>query len=98
MLRQVPHAFREAARILVLELHARWAFRIALRHLGHALGVEIGRGLLRLLLELLALLALGAVAAARNHDALRAIGVAQPEMQRCEATHRETDHMRLGDA
>ncbi len=89
---------REAARILVLELHP-----------GRAVGVFLGKGFDAVLVqegrdggglgaERFLLAFLRAIAAAGDDQRQGACGVAEAEMQRREAAHRQADHMRLADA
>src|SRR5579864_9646999 len=97
MFAQLARKLREAARVLVLILHARRTRRVGGRKLRHTLLSEGGDGLRGLALKLFSLAGLGAVAAAGDDDRMRAIAIVHAEMQRGEATHGEPDHMRLLD-
>src|SRR4051812_19455614 len=86
-----------AARVLVLELHARRAEGVLGR--GFAPVAEEGSGR-RFALgpELVFLLRLGAVAAAGDYQRARTVRVRNAEVQRGESAHREPDHVRALDA
>src|ERR1700738_3812207 len=87
--------FLPAARVLVLELHARGSERIALSRAHHAGLLEFLRGRFGFLREYSALVGRGAIAAAGNPQRPRAFRIGKAEMQGCEAAHREPDNVSL---
>src|SRR5688572_16161824 len=98
MLGELAGELAPTARILVLELHARRAERIALCHLGHALLLDLLRGGVGLGAELLALGGLRAIAATAHDEGKRPLCVGDAEMQRGETAHGEAADMGLVDA
>src|SRR5207302_2183684 len=93
MLGELLREFRPAARILVLELHARRAEGVFARRFG-PVRLERGGGRFALGTELVLLVRLGAVAAAGDDERARALRVRNAYMQRREAAHREADDVR----
>src|SRR5207247_7098486 len=98
MLGQHPLEFCEAARVLVLELDARWPIGVLLRKRRHACREnEIGDRA-RLPTEALPLPGLGAVAAAGHAQGQRPGGIATAEMKRGETAPRKATNVRTLDA
>ena len=95
MLGQLCLELGEAARVLVLELHARRAVGVALGEGLHPRLAENRDDVRHLLAEALALGRVRAVAAAGDHQRARPRGVAEAEMQGREPAHREAHDMRL---
>src|SRR5438552_16664488 len=94
MLGQHSLEFCEAARVLVLELDARWPIGVLLRKRRHACREnEIGDRA-RLSTEALPLPGLDAVAAAGHTQGQRPGGIAKAEMKRGEAAHRKAHDVR----
>src|SRR5437870_12411583 len=94
MLGQHSFEFCEAARVLVLELDARWPIGVLLRKRRHVCREnEIGDRA-RLCTEALPLPVLGAVAAAGHTHGQRPGGSATSEMKRGEAAHRKANVVR----
>src|SRR4051794_33377882 len=83
----------EAARILVLKLHARRPEGVPLRKGLHARPSDCVRDNIGLRSEGLALVELGPIAAATDAERQRARLMAKPKMQSGETSHRETDDM-----
>src|SRR5437763_16582483 len=96
MLGQLREELGVAARVLVEVLHAGRAGAVALRDLGHAFGFDLRRRARRLLAELLALVGLGAVAAAGDDKRVCEFRVGKADMQDGKPAHRDADYMRLG--
>src|SRR5689334_4798499 len=96
MLCELPRELCPGARVLVLELDASRAERIALGHLCHAVALDRARGGVGLLAELVALGRLRAVAAPGYHERQRAFAVRHAEMERREPAHRYAANVRLG--
>ena len=88
MLFELLAKFLEPARILVLELHARGPFGIGSDKGCHPLLAHDAGGDNAFLAELVTLGKLGAVAAARNHQRVRALGEIQAKVQGRKASHR----------
>src|SRR5438105_1294281 len=83
----------DRARSLVLELHARRAEGVFARRFG-PVRLERGDGRFALGAELVFLLRLGAVAAARDDERACALRVADTDVQGSEAAHRKSDDVR----
>src|SRR6185437_14374432 len=98
MLCQPLGEFAPTARILVLILHACRAFGVLLGDPGAAFALEPVGERFAFTLEPLALVFLRAIAAAANRQRPGACLVAQSEMQRCKAAHRQTDDVCLVEA
>ena len=97
MLGEIGGKFGPAARVLVLELHARRADAIGLRRDLHAGAFDQRRGLRGLVVKLLALAGLGAIAAAGDDQRQGALGIGKAEMQGRKPAHRDADDVRLAD-
>src|SRR5579862_6412934 len=82
-------------RILVLVLHAGRAVSVTLSEGSHALLPYHACDGVGLSAEKFSLVRLGPVSAAADAQRKRARAMAQAEMQRCEATHRQADDMCL---
>ena len=89
--------FAPAARILVLELHARRPERVTFGGLRHALLLEILGGCLGFFGKLSALIGSSAIAAAGDHQRASAVRIGKAKMQSRKAAHRQSDDMRLVD-
>src|SRR5262245_62325553 len=98
MLGQHSLEFREAARVLVLELHTRRSISVLLRKRRHACRQNKIGDRARLRTEALPLLPIGTVAAAGQAQGQRPGGMAKAAMKRGEAAHRKADDMRAVDA
>jgi hypothetical protein len=96
MLAQLLRELGPAARVLVLELHARGAERVLLRCLRPVRFERCGRRL-ALGSEFVLLVGFCAVAAAGDDERARALRIREPDVQRREAAHRQSDHMRAFD-
>src|SRR6266567_4380646 len=97
MLGELISELPPAARVLVLELHARRPERIAHSSLRHADFLEAPRGGLGLGGELRPLVGRRPVAATSDYQRTSAIGIGEAEMQRRKTAHGQADHMRLVD-
>src|SRR5215472_2152164 len=97
MLGEVSGKLGPAARVLVLKLHPCGTLCIGLSGDLHAGVCDQRCRLCRLVVELLAFVGLGAIAASGDDEGRRPVGMGQTEMQRSETPHREADDMRLGD-
>src|SRR5437588_617983 len=78
---QRPQELGIAARILVQVLHPGRTGAIGFADLCHAGALDLRRGARGLLLELLALVGLGAIAAAGDDQCAGALGIGEAEMQ-----------------
>ncbi len=87
-----------SARILVLQLDACRTERIGLGGLGDVERFEAPRRSLGLLLELRTPIRRGPVAASGDHERSRKRAVIQTEVERGEATHRDSDNVSAGQA
>ena len=97
VLRQHARELGEPTRVLVLELHTRWAIGILRREDLHPLFLDECRDSLCLSAELLGLSLLRAVAAPRDAQRQRTRRMAEAIVQRGEPAHRQSDNMRLVD-
>src|SRR5215471_16519274 len=97
MFGELINEFPPAARILVLELNARWSERISLGGRGHAQLRESPRSGLSLGGELCPLIRGGAVAATGHHQRASAIRIGEAKMQCGKSAHRKPHHMRAVD-
>src|SRR5580693_1153367 len=97
MLAQLLLELGEAARVLVLELHARWTIGVFPGELLHTLAQQRLGDDLDLALELGLLLLLRTVAHASHDQRQRTRRMAEAEMQRGEAAHGKTHDMSLLD-
>src|SRR5437870_10987682 len=98
MLGQHSFEFCEAARVLVLELDARWPIGVLLRKCRHACREnEIGDRA-RLSTKALPLAGLGAVAATGHAQGQRPGGITKAEMKRSESAHRKANNVRALEA
>ena len=89
--------FLPAARVLVLELHARRRERVAHRRLAHADLLEAPGGGLGFLRELRTLVGGCAIAAAADDQRQCALRIGEAEVQRRKSAHRQTDDVGLVD-
>ncbi len=87
-----------AARVLVLELDPGRADRVALGHLGRALGLERVRNGLRLGAERVGALGFRAVSGPGDHRRAEPVRVVHGQVQRGEAAHGQADRVGLVDA
>src|SRR4029077_11615981 len=97
MLAQLAEELGIAARVLVQQLDAGRAGAVGLADLSHPAAFDLRCGARNLLGKLLALVGLGAIAAARDDQRGGAVGIVEAEMQDGKAADRDPDHMRLLD-
>src|SRR4051812_46080873 len=98
MLSELRDVFGEAARVFVLELHARRPMPVGSRELRHTLALDEGSVGAAVVLEFAVLRRMRAVAAARHGNGQRAISVRDAEMQGRERAHRQADDVCTLDA
>src|SRR5207247_1658311 len=94
---QVLVELLEADGVLVLELHPRRALGVEVGRLLHALGLELLRRHLGVLAELFTVGHHAAVAGTRHHDGQQAIGIAEREVERGVPALGEPAHVGLLD-
>ena len=94
MLGKLPGELAPAARVFVLELHARRSERVGFCRLGHP-RLESPRRCFGFLCELGPLLRRSPIAAACDHQRTRPLRIREAEMQRRKAAHGKADDMCL---